>query len=461
MGTLADFITQHPAKRWLADRATGYRRDIARVYSEYVRLERASVDEIEQYQTRSLRWLLRASQQSPYYKYCLDSFGVDPEQFTLDDLGRFPFLTKKVMRQQKERLRLPDAKGVYENYSGGSTGAPTRFWQDYPFKVHLSVATRRCNEMAGAFPGARVAKLWGAPQDKKKIEGWRGRLKLWLLNQRYYDTFDMGHERMQEYHEAMHHFQPDLIQAYTSSLYLLARYLKSNGIRPDYPGIGMIAAAEKLSPHVRKAIEEVFPARVFDRYGSREVPAVAAECACHNGLHIQMPGYIVETIDPATEKPIEGKPGEIVVTALNNNAMPFIRYRIGDMGILTKKPCACGMSYWRLEQVIGRTSDNFLMPDGRIVHGEYFTHLFYGREGIEQFQFVQETRERFTLRIVPTLLYSRQVSDQIEREVREMIGHRSDLRVEIREEIPKAPSGKYRFTMSHVSLEELAGGREG
>jgi phenylacetate-CoA ligase len=459
MSKFQDFITQNPLKCFLAGRTGRHRRAVTSADRLAEKLERSEINEIYAEQERALRDLLARAERTPFYRNLSERLGKPVTGVTLADLPRLPFLTKAIMQEQGDRLRIPGARGVFENYSGGSTGVPARFWQDERYKVQMSVATKRSNQLAGAFPGARVAKLWGAPQDKRKIEGWLGRTKLWLLNQRYYDTFDMAPHRMTAYHEDLERFQPDIIQAYASSVYLYARFLKAHGIRPAYPRISIISSAEKLFPHMRAEIEEVFPVKVFDRYGSREVSAMAAECERHEGLHIQMPGYILETIDPVTLEPVAGRPGEIVITVLYNHAMPFIRYRIGDMGILETSPCACGRTFHRLREVVGRTSDNFLMPDGRIVHGEYFTHIFYGREGIEQFQFVQHEREEFSLQIVPAAGYRAATSEEIEREVRQMIGPAARLRLELRDEIPKTSSGKYRFTVSHVDVNGLVGGR--
>lgn len=450
-----DFVTQNRLKCWLVDRWSSHRREIARAYREEQDLEHASAGDVEAFQTARLRALLEESAKSPYYGAVLRERRIRPEEFTLADLPRLPFLTKDVLREHGERLRIPDARGAFENHSGGSTGIPVRFWQDARYRVHMSVTTRIANERAGAFPGARVAKLWGAPQDRRQIEGWRGRTKLWLLNMRYFDTFDMGPDRMLEYHRAMEEFQPDLIQAYASSIHLLARFLRARGIRPTYPRVSIITAAEKLFPHMRAEIEEVFPSPVFDRYGSREVSAIAAECPHHAGLHIHAPAYLVETIDPMTGANVAGKPGELAITVLNNHAMPFIRYRIGDMGILDDSPCPCGSSFPRIREIVGRTSDNFLMPDGRIVHGEYFTHIFYGMDGVGQFQFVQDSVDDFTLRIVPGATYSAGLGERIEREVRGMVGPQARFRIELRDDIPKTASGKYRFTVSNVDSRKL------
>ena len=459
MSRLQDFITQSRLKCFVANHATANRRAMTHADRMASSLEKSGIEAVRAYQELALRALLAKAVQVPFYSDLPTRLGKPVEKATLDDLPRIPFLTKAIMRDEGARLRVPGATGVYENHSGGSTGVPTRFWQDDRYKAQMSVATKRSNELAGAYPGARVAKLWGAPQDKRQIEGWRGRAKLWVLNQRYYDTFDMSPRRMAAYHSDLEAFQPDIIQAYASSAYLFARFLKSRGIRPTYPRVSVISSAEKLFPHMRREMEEIFPVKVFDRYGSREVSAMAAECDRHEGMHIQMPGYILETIDPVTLSPVAGQPGEIVVTVLHNHAMPFLRYRIGDMGVLDTSPCGCGRVLHRLREVVGRTSDNFLMPDGRIVHGEYFTHIFYGREGIEQFQFVQHAREEFSLKIVPTGHYRQATADQIEHEVREMIGPTAQLRLEVREAIPKTSSGKYRFTVSHVDVNGLVEGR--
>ncbi|MBN8733922.1 MAG: phenylacetate--CoA ligase family protein [Acidobacteria bacterium] len=456
MPRLIDRLAQSRLKSAML-RISPYRRAISRAYESERALMFASLEEVRREQERRLRELLTLALRAPYWREVLASRRIQPATFTLDRLCELPFLTKDILRRHEQELRIPGASGVYENFSGGSTGIPIRFYQDDRYKVHMSVSTRLCNEMAGAFPGARLAKLWGAPQDKRQIESPAGRLKLWLLNHRYLDTFDMGPRRMDAYHAEMEEFQPDLIQAYASSIHLLARHLKRRRIRPSYPRLGIISSAERLTEAMRREIEEVFPVKVFNRYGSREVSAMAAECEHHNGLHITSAGHIVETVDPVTLEPVRGGPGEIVITVLHNHAMPFLRYRIGDVGRLEDAPCPCGRTTPRLVELLGRTSDNFLMPDGRIVHGEYFTHMFYGRPEVKQFQFVQDAVDEFVLRIVPGKGYSGELGRRFEEELRVLIGSQARLRLEIREEIPKTASGKYRFTISKVKVDELAG----
>jgi len=87
-----------------------------------------------------------------------------------------------------------------------------------------------------------------------------------------------------------------------------------------------------------------------------------------------------------------------------------------------------------------------------LIHGEYFTHVFYGRRAIKQFQFVQESRTRYAVRVVPNgELVSAQLED-IRQEIMAVLGSSADLRFELLEHIPPLPSGKFRFTISNVKL---------
>ena len=90
----------------------------------------ASQAEAAREQERRLRELLRIAVSAPYWRRVIEQAGVAPEQFTLSDLTRLPFLTKDLLREKEQEMRVPAARGVYANYSGGSTGVPIRFYQN-------------------------------------------------------------------------------------------------------------------------------------------------------------------------------------------------------------------------------------------------------------------------------------------------------------------------------------------
>jgi phenylacetate-CoA ligase len=427
------------------------------LYEDKKQIHYSSRDMINDYQTKKLQDLLKIANKTKYYRRILNGIGISLDKFQISDIYKLPVLTKDIIRVEKDNMLAKDKSLLFSNSSGGSTGQPLNFFQDNNYKAHTWATMMIQLEMSKWYQGARVARLWGAPQDKRALRSLKGKLALYLQNTRYYDTFDMSEEKIKEYHYDMQKSKPDIIVAYASSIYLMARYFKKANIFPQYPKLSIISSAEALADQMRQTIEEVFRAEVFDKYGSREVSAIACECEAHNGLHVFMDNVIIECIDPVTKKNVTEVPGEILITDLNNYGMPFIRYRIGDVGILSKDYCTCGRKTIFLKKVIGRTTDNFLLKSGKIIHGEYFTHLFYGIEEINEFQFVQETIDHFKLFIVANKDLSKKVVGTIRKEIMAVIGNDAQLEIFFVDKVPKTPTGKYKFTISKISIYDYWG----
>lgn len=437
-------------KRVIINTIRPYRKEVEKKYILERDFQFKPLSEIMHYQNMLFIKLLIHAYKTPYYKKIIDNFGKPIEKFSLDDLKYFPILTKEIIRAYTQDLINKTAKGICKNSSGGSTGKPIQFYQDYNYIIHNYANIRICNGMAGYIPESKIAKLWGAPQDIKKSLGFKNKLKFWLFNTRFYDSYDMGYNKMLLYNKNLMNFKSDIIEAYTSSLFLFAKFLEKERIDPDYPTLSIITSAEKLHQHMRQKIETVFGIKIFDRYGSRETGPVSAECEFHNGQHIMMTDFIVEVVDPLTEKFIYDKPGEIIITVLNNFAMPFIRYKIGDMGVISKEPCSCGRTTYRLKEIIGRTYDNFLMPDGKIIYGAFFAKIIYPLENIKAFQFIQEDLRTFILKLVLESKYQGETVEKIKDKITKVIGKKSKLIIILVDEIEKLPSGKYQFTISKV-----------
>jgi phenylacetate-CoA ligase len=159
----------------------------------------------------------------------------------------------------------------------------------------------------------------------------------------------------------------------------------------------------------------------------------------------------VEVVDDAGA-PVWNSPGRVLVTLLSNRAMPLIRYELGDTAIMSQDPCPCGRASPLLRSVLGRSSDFLVSPGGRVIHGEYFTHIFYGRPSVRQFQFVQETQSRYDLSIVRCGELSGDEVEGILREIREVLGSDAEIRVSYPDAIAPSPSGKHRFTICKVGI---------
>ncbi|GAI39416.1 unnamed protein product, partial [marine sediment metagenome] len=242
-----------------------------------------------------------------------------------------PVLTKEDIQTERGRIAADGLQGhVHESATGGSTGEPLRFWQDDNYRRHNVVDLYRSYEMCGWRPGDRVVHAWGADLDAADHVGARAVLTDRLLHNRLFiNTFGMERCKIPEHAHRIADFKPELVVGYASSLDLFAEVIRHANI--DIKPKAIQSSAETLDPRVRKRVEAAFQARVFDRYGGRECGVVAHECELHKGWHIFSNTHVVEILDDDWLPMACGTMGNIVITNLNNYAMPFVRYAVGDL----------------------------------------------------------------------------------------------------------------------------------
>ena len=121
-----------------------------------------------------------------------------------------------------------------------------------------------------------------------------------------------------------------------------------------------VFGAEPWTEELRSSIEAGLGLRALDIYGLSEVmgPGVSFQCLEGEGLHVNEDDFLVEVVDPSSGEPVaDGVTGELVFTTLTKEALPFLRYRTGDLASLTREPCPCGRTLARMSRVLGRTDD--------------------------------------------------------------------------------------------------------
>jgi phenylacetate-CoA ligase len=157
----------------------------------------------------------------------------------------------------------------------------------------------------------------------------------------------------------------------------VACFADKEGLKIHKPK-SIVSSTEVLHLRMRDTIERVFGCKVFDSYGCRELSQIATECEVHNGLHIVFENQYVE---------LDGN--DIIITNLNNYAMPFLRYRVGDLASrIDTSPCTCGRNSPRIVSLLGRDNDNIELPSGKVINGEFFEFLFFGISTVIQYQVV-------------------------------------------------------------------------
>jgi phenylacetate-CoA ligase len=395
----------------------------------------------------------------PYYRNLFAQKGLSEKQIQADPiaaLSSLPLLTKSHIRQHFQQIQSVDLpkRRWYYNTSGGSTGEPVRFVQDHDYFC-WSMAQKYVFETIARQPiGRSRIVVWGSERDilGEGTTRWT-KIGRWLRSDWVINAFRITAADVDLFLR-LNKMGVQNVIGYTSSLEEIAQHLLRRDTKACFDSI--ICTAGTLYPEARRKIEQLLGGEVFNYYGSREVGAIACECALHQGLHISPFTVFIEIVDESGCPMPSGVPGEIVVTSLINYAFPLIRYKIGDVGIISDTPCSCGCSWPMLREVRGRTTDMFVAQDGSRIDGEFFTHLVYFVDWILKFRFVQESYELVRLEIVPSIgttnVQEQAVNLQrdLEPKIQAVLGSQAHLELVIVNEITPTASGKHRYTVSRV-----------
>ena len=200
---------------------------------------------------------------------------------------------------------------------------------------------------------------------------------------------------------------------------------------------------------MRHQISEGFRAPLFEVYGCYEVGLVAWQCRETAALHVCDDAVVVEVL--ADGRPVAvGERGEVVVTALHSFAMPFIRYRLGDLVTRGVDTCPCGQPFSVIGAVQGRMIDYFPLPDGRELHPYEIVSVVVDSPWIRQYRLLQERVDRIVLQVVPATTPSAAEVALLEQRVGTVVGREVAFVVRIVSEIALEPGGKFRVSRSLV-----------
>lgn len=421
---------------------------------ELKRLKRsqyASLEALREIQLGKLKRLLASAYNCKYYRKSWEKIGFHPKDLQkIEDIQVLPFLSKSIIRQNYDNLIMPNFKGKMINYkTSGSTGSPMSFIVDNKRVSQEWAANWRARRWWGIDIGDKQVLLWGSPieiasQDKLK------KIRDLLLNYRLLSAFNMSEVNMYEYIRVLKKFKPKYLFGYSSSLYIFSRFIKEEGIDIHNLNIKAIfTTADTLFDYQRKLIKEVFGCGVGIEYGARDGGFIAHECP-DGGLHLNPEGIIIETIDEKGIPTRKGEPGEIVLTNLDAFAMPFIRYKIGDIGVLTDRQCTCGINLPMLDNIQGRMNDHIRNKDGKYIYSGAITFIIQRFKGIEKFQAIQERVDKLTVNIVKNHDFHDQDVMTITKELNKLFENKINTTIEFVNAIKPTPSGKHRYIISEI-----------
>jgi phenylacetate-CoA ligase len=415
---------------------------------------RADRDTIRAYQDARLRRLvLHAYQRVPFYRRLFQRHGVHPRHVRgVADLPLLPIVSKRDLREWPAEDLVAaglDPARLIAVRTSGSTGEPFTIRRTWGEQSLHALYRRRTYSAYGVRARDRVATVGllrpPAPGDRK-LAG-RGLRALGVNPRLQIDGLQCPEKVVRQLAE----FGPDLVSAMPGMLCRAAEHLIATG-RADIRPRLVIVGGEVVTPLMRRRLEQAFGVAPLQTYASHEFPLIAWECPQTGRLHGCDDGVIVEVLRQGQAVEPGGQ-GEAVATNLNAYAMPFIRYRLGDLVTRGEAPCDCGAPYSTLSGVVGRMLDHFSLPGSRVVHPyQILRPLIWDRFGpMRQYQLLQERLDRVVLRLVPEHRLSAEAIAGIRELVEPLLGPGVEFGVSIVDQIPLEGNGKFRPAHSLVA----------
>ena len=358
-----------------------------------------------------------------------------------------PILQKNEVVQHMDEMlaRDIDKQTLSIGNTGGSTGKPVSFYYDQHKHELMRAGMCRSYMWCGWKPGQKILNFWGARQDIQYGSSFSKKYQDYIAAEKTIAAHEYTEAKLHEWANTIRSCQPVLLQGYASILAELSKYIIASNIQMPSTILGIYSTAEVLYDWQRKLMEQAFRCKVFNQYGSREIPNIACECR-HGNQHIFTDMVYLES-------QIINREDRLIITSLTNKIMPFIRYDIGDSGKLKDGDCACGSPFPMMEMGLCRSNDLIKTSGGKSIHPSYFNGLLYGQTDIRQYQYIQSELDKMTLNIVSPAKLRIETLDAIRESLRRDIDENMVLEINYVDEIKRSISGKHRFVISNLKAD--------
>lgn len=334
-------------------------------YSPYFNPEYETMPrpELEALQLQRLQQTVRHCMNAPFYQQKFKELGITPDDIkSLDDVSKLPFTSKEDLRENYPYglACVPLRDCVRLHSSSGTTGNPTVVLHTQKDLDEWANAVARCLWMVGSRPEDVFQNSAGYGMFTAGLGFQYGAERVGML------TVPAAAGNTLRQIKFIKDFGTTVLHAIPSYASRIYEVMKEEGVDPrrDTQLRVLCIGAEPHSEEQRRRIEENLGVKAYNSYGISEMmgPGVAFECPEQNGIHIWEDYFIVEIIDPVTLKPVpEGELGELVITTINREAMPLLRYRTRDLTRFLPGDCPCGRTHRRLARLQGRSDDMIIL----------------------------------------------------------------------------------------------------
>lgn len=326
-------------------------------------LEQLERKDLEQLQVERLNKTLRQAGNSPYYGRMPEvSRFVKSGIRSIEQIRELPFTAKEDLRRDFPwGFLATDKKEVVRLHSSsGTTGNPVAVYHNLHDLDSWANLMARSLFTAGVRDTDVFQNICGYGLFTGGLGFQYGVEKLGCL------SIPAGAGNSPRQIKLMRDFGTTVAHAIPSYLGRLFDVFKEEGLDPrqDTKLHTLVIGAEPHTEEHRRRIEEMFAVKAYNSFGLSEMngPGVAFECTEQNGLHVWEDAYVLEIIDPVTLQPVaDGDVGELVMTTLDRQAMPIIRYRTRDLTRILPGQCPCGRTHRRIDRISGRSDDMFII----------------------------------------------------------------------------------------------------
>ena len=391
-------------------------------------IETMSREELKELQLQRLRKTISIAANAPYYKEVFAKHGITADSIrSLEDIRQIPFTTKADMRAHYPfGLVAGDMKndGVRIHSSSGTTGNPTVIVHSQHDLDSWANLVARCLYMVGIRKTDVFQNSSGYGMFTGGLGFQYGAERLGAL------TVPAAAGNSKRQIKFINDFKTTALHAIPSYAIRLAEVFQEEGMDPAGTTLKtLVIGAEPHTDEQRKKIERMLGVKAYNSFGMTEMngPGVAFECTEQNGMHFWEDCYYVEIIDPETGEPVpEGEIGELVLTTLDRDMMPLIRYRTRDLTRILPGKCPCGRTHLRIDRIKGRSDDMLIIRGVNVFPSQVESVILEMQEFEPHYMLIVDRKNNLDTLEVLVEVRPECYSDEITRmvELKKKIAHR-------------------------------------
>ncbi len=352
-------------------------------------------------------------------------------------LRDLPVIEKSLIKQRYEDFISDayDRGSLLTATTSGSYGTPMNYLFTKDKHTRLKAEIIFFNRWANYEVGMKHVYIRARPKNA---------FKLFLQNEILIIPLSLSESWLEQQRQILLKRNMHFLIGYPSIISALARWSQYKGDNPSHFSLkGIISTAEPLYEYNRQIIQETFGCISLNRYSAEELGVLGHECPAKT-MHLNLSSFFIELLEPGSNRPVApGETGRVVVTDLFSYAMPLIRYDTGDLAVLGKDECNCGLNTPTLERIEGRMVEIIYNTSRERVPPLVLIPVIAGTlNGIVQFQFIQRSEDDYVIKYCITPIFPKDKVHLVIEGLREILGRNAEIQIEYVTSIPPLPSGK-------------------